>query len=57
MNDDPHLLDTYFYLPGIHDEVNNRVDGGVGHGQPVEGEEDVLCVLVPRDVLHNRLVD
>ena len=32
---------------GIHTEVDQRVEGGVGHGQPEEGEEDVLSVAVP----------
>ena len=29
-------------LLGIHDEVDDGVDGRVGHGQPEEEEEDVL---------------
>ena len=39
------------YLLGVHTEVDERVEGGVGHGQPEEGEKDVLGVLVT----HHRL--
>ena len=31
---------------GVHLEVDEGVDGGVGHGQPEEGKEDVLCACV-----------
>lgn len=31
--------------PGVHPVVNERVDHGVGHGEPVEGQEEVLHVL------------
>ena len=27
---------------GVHEEVDDGVDGGVGHGEPVEGEVHVL---------------
>ena len=33
--------------PGVHDVVDDRVDAGVGHGQPVEEEEDVPDVGLP----------
>ena len=36
---------------GIHLEVDERVDGGVGHRQPEEGEEDVLGARVSPRVL------
>ena len=39
---------------GIHTEVDQRVEGGVGHGQPEEGEEDVLSVAVPHHGLQGR---
>ena len=39
------------YLLGVHTEVDERIEGGVGHGQPEEGQEDVLGVLVT----HHRL--
>ena len=39
------------YLLGVHTEVDERIEGGVGHGQPEECEEDVLGVLVT----HHRL--
>ena len=29
-------------IPGTHDEVDDGVDGRVGHGQPKEDQEDVL---------------
>lgn len=32
-------------VPGVHPVVNERVDHRVGHGEPVEGEEEVLHVL------------
>ena len=35
---------------GIHTEVDQRVEGGVGHGQPEEGEEDVLGERLGEDV-------
>ena len=31
-----------FISRGIHEEVDDGVDDGVGHGEPVEGQEDVL---------------
>ena len=33
---------TIIILPGTHDEVDDGVDGRVGHGQPEEDQEDVL---------------
>ena len=39
------------YLLGVHTEVDEGIEGGVGHGQPEECEEDVLGVLVT----HHRL--
>ena len=33
--------------PGVHDVVDDGVDAGVGHGQPVEEEEDVPDVGLP----------
>ena len=42
---------------GIHLEVDERVDGGVGHRQPEEGEEDVLGARVsPRVLAKHRLI-
>ena len=35
---------------GIHEKVNDGVDSRVGHGEPEEGEEDVLGVGVAGDV-------
>ena len=37
---------------GIHEEVDDGVDDGVGHGEPVEGQEDVLH----KDRLHGTLI-
>ena len=39
------------YLLSVHTEVDEGIEGGVGHGQPEECEEDVLGVLVT----HHRL--
>ena len=36
---------------GVHLEVDEGVDGGVGHRQPEEGKEDVLSARVPSRVL------
>ena len=36
---------------GVHLEVDEGVDGGVGHRQPEEGKEDVLSAGVPSRVL------
>ena len=36
------LLHTASHARGIHEEVDDGVEDGVGHGQPVEGQEDVL---------------
>ena len=33
---------TIIISPGTHDEVDDGVDGRVGHGQPEEDQEDVL---------------
>ena len=33
---------TIIILLGTHDEVDDWVDGRVGHGQPEEDQEDVL---------------
>ena len=32
------------YPLSVHGIVDYRIDTGVGHGQPVEGEEHVWCV-------------
>ena len=45
----PHLL-------GIHEKVDDGIEGRVGHGQPEEGEEDVLRVGLGGDV-HVVVVD
>ena len=34
----------------VHQEEDDRVEGGVGHGQPEEGEEDVLGERLGEDV-------
>lgn len=36
---------TWGALPGVHEVVDSRVEHGVGHRQPVEGEIDVLYVF------------
>ena len=38
------------YVLCIHEEVNDGVEGGVCHGQPEEGEEDVLGERLGEDV-------
>jgi len=38
-------VDVCVFSPGVHPVVNERVDHGVGHGEPVEGQEEVLHVL------------
>ena len=43
------FCDDYDIL-GIHDTVNDGVDGRVEHGEPEEGEEDVLGVGMTGDV-------
>ena len=35
---------------GVHHEVDDGIDGGVGHGQPEEGKEDVLTVVLRGDI-------
>ena len=44
-------MKVFQFSLGVHLEVDEGVDSGVGHGQPEEGEEDVLGVLVT----HHRL--
>ena len=39
------------FLLGVHLEVDERVDGRVGHGKPEEGKEDVLSACVSSRVL------
>ena len=41
-------------LLGIHTEVHQGVEGRVGHGQPEEGEEDVLSIAVAHHVLRGK---
>ena len=36
---------------GVHDEVNNRVDGRVRHGEPEKEQKYVLCVGLLHEVL------
>ena len=35
----------------VHYEVDNRIDGGIGHGQPEEEEEHVLGVAAADELL------
>lgn len=44
-------------LPGVHVVVDERIDHGVAHGQPVEGEKNVLRVFVGDDLIVDKLVD
>ena len=39
---------------GTHEEEDDRVDGRVGHGEPEEGEKDVLRARVSARVLKER---
>jgi len=45
------------YEPCIHVVVNEWIDHGIAHGQPVEAEEDLLHVFVLGDVSIDKLVD
>ena len=38
------------FLLGVHQEVDDGVEGRVGHGQPEESEEDVLSERLREDV-------
>ena len=43
--------DKKVILLGIHTEIHQRVQSRVGHGQPEEGEEDVLGDAVAHNIL------
>ena len=45
------MVTLSLYLLGVHTEVDEGIEGRVGHGQPEEGQEHVLGVLVT----HHRL--
>ena len=38
-------------LLGVHTEIHQGVEGRVGHGEPEEGEEDVLSIAVAHHIL------
>ena len=40
----------YFSSPGVHPVVDERVEHGVGHGEPVKTEVDVLDVGLAADL-------
>ena len=39
------------FVPGVHEVVDDGVDHGVGHGQPVEDEVHVLYGRIGNDLL------
>lgn len=39
-----------FYIPGIHPIINERIDHGIGHSEPVEAQIDVLSIFAVDDL-------
>ena len=48
---------SQLYEPCIHVVVDEWIDHGIAHGQPVEAEEDMLHVLGRSDLPIDKLVD
>lgn len=38
------------YLPRVHPVVNKGINGGIGHGQPIAGQVDVLDIRSVQDL-------
>ncbi len=43
--------------PGVHVVIDEWIDHGVAHGQPIERKEDVLDVFIRDDLTVNELVN
>ena len=43
--------------PGVHVVIDEWIDHGVAHGQPIESKEDVLDVFIRDDLAVNELVN